>query len=206
MKVLEETVLAGVKAHLTSPEALKEFTKGYHARWAERQREMRSDRDSTQRALNRANVAIERVVTAITDSDKPVKALTEQLKKLEAERVSLTEKLRLIDADGQTNVVSLHPVTMEKFAASIDGLHKLLIERRGAVEAAGVRSAFRNIFETIVVHPTGKRMPYEITPYARLSAIMGVDLFPKVRSNEEILKEQGFGCTDFVGPEKSVFS
>ncbi|MDN4984647.1 recombinase family protein [Bradyrhizobium sp. WYCCWR 13022] len=207
MKVLEETVLSGVKAHLTSPQALKEFTKGYHAGWAERQREMRSDRDSTQRALNRANVAIDRVVTAISDSDEPVKALAEKLKRLETERAGLEQKLKLIESDGGTSVVSLHPLTMEKFAASIDGLHGLLTSQNdGSDDAARVRSAFRNIFETIVVHPTAKRMPYQITPYARLSAILGVGLFPTVRTNEEILKEQGFGCTVFGGSDKSVSS
>ncbi|MDA9466561.1 hypothetical protein XH87_18605 [Bradyrhizobium sp. CCBAU 53415] len=206
MKVLEETVLAGIKAHLTSPEVLKEFTKGYHAGWAERQREMRSDRDNTQRALNRATVAIDRVVTAITESDEPVKALTEKLKRLETERAGLEEKLRLIESDGGAKVVSLHPASIGKFATSIDALHAALTRGGDPVALAPFRSAFRNVFDRIVVHPTGKRMPYEITPYARLSAIMGVELFPKVRSTEEIMREQGFGCTDFVGPEKSVSS
>ncbi|MCG2668760.1 recombinase family protein [Bradyrhizobium sp. GCM10023182] len=206
MKVLEETVLAGIKAHLTSPEALKEFTKGYHAGWAERQREMRSDRENTQRALNRATVAIDRVVTAITESDEPVKALTEKLRRLETERAGLEEKLRLIESDGGANVVSLHPASIGKFATSIDALHAALTRGGDPVALAPFRSAFRNVFDRIVVHPTGKRMPYEITPYARLSAIIGVELFPKVRSTEEILKEQGFGCADFVGPEKSVSS
>lgn len=71
---------------------------------------------------------------------------------------------------------------------------------------APFQAAFRNIFERIVVHPTGKRMPYEVTPYARLTAIMGIELFPKVRSTEEMLGEQGVICTDFGSPEKSVSS
>jgi len=48
------------------------------------------------------------------------------------------------------------------------------------------RAAFRNLFER-----TGKRMPYEVTPFARLSAILGVDLLTKGRTAEEMLEEQG---------------
>ncbi|MGY4433967.1 site-specific DNA recombinase [Bradyrhizobium sp. F1.13.1] len=203
MSVLQATVLAGVKANLTNPDALAAFTKGYHEHWAERQREMRSDREGTKRALNRVTVQIDRIVTAISDSDEPVKPLMDKLKRLEAERAGLAEKLRLIEADGGNNVVTMHPVTMEKFAASIDGLHAALTNLKGSVEVASLHSAFRNIFDRIVVHPTGKRMPYEITPYARLSAIMGVELFPKVRSTEEMLAEQGITCTDFGGPENT---
>ena len=37
-------------------------------------------------------------------------------------------------------------------------------------EPAGGRSAFRNVFERFLVHPTKARKAYEVTPYARLSA------------------------------------
>ncbi|MGY3506315.1 recombinase family protein [Bradyrhizobium sp. USDA 4471] len=206
LKAVEATLLTGVKEHLTSPAALTAYTKGYHERWAEVQKEARSNKDTTQRALNRVTVQINRIVDAISDSDEPVKPLMEKLKRLEVERAGLEEKLRLVEADGGANVVSLHPAAIDRFAASIDNLHSILACNKATVDAARVRFAFRNIFERVVVHPTGKRMPYEITPYARLSAIMGVELFPTVRSTEEILKEHGVGCTDFVGPEKSVSS
>jgi hypothetical protein len=49
-------------------------------------------------------------------------------------------------------------------------------------------------------------MPYEVTPYARLSAIMGVELFPTMRSTDQILEDTGFSCTDYTGSEKSVSS
>ena len=61
-----------------------------------------------------------------------------------------------------------------------------------ADEAAPFRVAFANVFEKVVVHQTGKRRPVEVTPYARLSAIMGVDFIPKMRSPEKLFEEQGF--------------
>ena len=42
--------------------------------------------------LNRVTVQINRIVTAISDSDAPVKVLVEKLNKLETERASLTER------------------------------------------------------------------------------------------------------------------
>jgi hypothetical protein len=59
------------------------------------------------------------------------------------------------------------------------------------------RMAFRNVIDRIVVHPAESR-DYDVSTYGRLSAIMGVDLFPPVRSNKEILREEGL-ARDFIG-------
>ena len=45
--------------------------------------------------------------------------------------------------------------------------------------------------DSIVVQPTGYRRPYVVDAYGRLSAIMGVNLFPTARSGEEIIAEEG---------------
>jgi hypothetical protein len=66
------------------------------------------------------------------------------------------------------------------------------------------RLAFRNVFYSFIVHPTGKRTPYAVTPHARIAALIGVDLFPAKRSNAEILAAEG--CTDTENTEKSVSS
>jgi hypothetical protein len=128
-------------------------------------------------------------VTAIGESDEPVKAMMERLNKLEAERATLAEKLRAIESEG--NVITLHPAAIDKFASSIEALHDGLSQATDPAAVAGYRAAFRNVFDRFVVHPTPKRHPYEVTPYARLSAIMGLELFPKLRSAQEMLAEQG---------------
>jgi hypothetical protein len=56
---------------------------------------------------------------------------------------------------------------------------------------ARYRASFRTVFDRFAVHPTKARHPYAVTPYARLSVIMGIELFPKMRSAEEMLAEQG---------------
>jgi DNA invertase Pin-like site-specific DNA recombinase len=46
---LQDAVLQGMKQNLTKPKALIEYTRNYHARWAERQKEISVDRAVTRR-------------------------------------------------------------------------------------------------------------------------------------------------------------
>ena len=193
MRELERTVVEGMKEKLTNTEALIEFTKAYHERWAERQKEVRGERDKVQRQLNRTTVQIDRYVTAIGESDQPVKGLVDKINALETERIALEGRLALIDAEagGAENVVSLHPAALDRFRDNVVTIHAALTGGLDGVKLEPFRAAFRNLFERVVVHPTGKRMPYEVTPFARLSAILGVDLLRKGRTAEEMLEEQG---------------
>lgn len=189
LKTLQNTILDGIKEKLADRKALLELTRAYHERWAERQKSIRADHDGAKKQLSRVTVQIDRVVSAISESDEPVKVLMEKLKGLETERASLSEKVRLIEAEG--NVVTLHPAAIDKFADAMEEIHTALRSNLDAPQLAPFRAAFRNVFERFVVHPTGKRKRYEVTPYARLSAIMGLELFPKMRSTKEMLAEQG---------------
>jgi site-specific DNA recombinase len=188
LAMLERTVLDGIKKHLMSPKALVEYTKAYHARCAERQKT--GDREAVEREIKNVTTQIDRYVTAIGETDAPPKPIVEKIGKLEAERVGLAEKLKLIEAEG--NVVSLHPQAIDGFIANMQQLYDAL---SGAVTVnpatlTSLRTAFRNAFDRIIVHRTEPRKPYEVTPYLRLSAITGMQLFPKMRSAEEMLAEQ----------------
>jgi site-specific DNA recombinase len=48
-----------------------------------------------------------------------------------------------------------------------------------------VRVAFQNLVDSVVLHPIGKRMPYEVTVCGRLSAMLGIDLFPAQLSEKK---------------------
>jgi site-specific DNA recombinase len=60
MGKLEETVLSGMKDRMADRRALFELTRAYHARYAERQKETRADREKVQREVNRLTVMIDR--------------------------------------------------------------------------------------------------------------------------------------------------
>ncbi len=193
LKTVADTVFDGIKHKLADRKTLIEMTRAYHGRYVERQKEIRTDRDAAQKELNRVTVQIDRIVTAISDSDAPVKMLVTKLNKLESERVSLTEKVRLIEAEG--NVTALHPATIDTFSAAMEQMHKGLTSELDDAEYAPFRAAFYNVFERILVHPTPKRTMPSVTPYARLSAIMGFEMFPTMRSVDQMLGEQGVSAS-----------
>jgi hypothetical protein len=201
LKTVERTVFEGIKLKLTDRKALIEMTRAYHDQYVERQKDVRHERDAAQQQLNRVTVQIDRIVTAISESDNPVKVLVDKLNALEIERASLTEKVRLIEAEG--NVVSLHPAAIDKFSVLMEKLHKALTSDIDDITYAPFRAAFYNVFERIVVHPTPKRTPPEVTPYCRLSAILGFEMFPKMRSTAELLAEQRVCASKISAPTGS---
>lgn len=200
---LQRTVLDGIRKHLMNPRAVLEYTKSFHARWAERAKQNRTDGKVARDRLRFIEASTQRIINAIADGDSevPVKALTAKLKTLETERVGIEERLRLMDAEG---AVVAHPNAVNGFVANVAKLHEALSGNDLAPDqVTQFRLAFRAIMERFVVHPTAKRMPYEVTPYARLTALMGVDLFPTARTPKEILSEQGVIYSDPEHPEKT---
>ena len=141
---------------------------------------------------NRVVTQIDRLVTAISDTAEPLPGLLQQLKERVRERVGLEESLRQLK--GESNVVTLHPNVIEEYQANVEKLHAALTRNPDDQEN---HIAFRNLIDSIVVHPTEYRAPYEVDVNGRLSAIMGVDLYPTVRSTSEILAaEEGLTMVD----------
>jgi site-specific DNA recombinase len=172
--------------HLTDPEFTKRRAKADAEESARLAKQENEDRKAAQRQLDRLNVQIARLVEAIGDGDAPVKELMETIKAKEIERVALQERVRLLGAE--TNVTALHQTTLIAFGKNVDILHAKLKENPKDPKC---RLAFANVIDSVVVHPTGKGAPYEISLYARLSAITGLDLFPAGRSLKEVLEAEG---------------
>jgi DNA invertase Pin-like site-specific DNA recombinase len=196
---LQTAVLDGMRKHLTDPKAIGEATRAYHAEWTQRNKRNRGEAADVRKRLNRVQVAIDRIVMAIAESDTPVAELTARLKPLEIERAGLTERLRLVEAE--SNVVDIHPAAIKDYQRNIERLHEALTTAKELTPEN--RSAFRNVFDSIVVHETPKGADYEFTPYARLGALMGIELFPALRSDQQILTEHGVSNCDNAAP---VFS
>jgi site-specific DNA recombinase len=173
-------------SHLTDPEFIKERAKSKAVEFARLEKEHSGARQAAQKQFDRLNIQIARLVAAIEDSEQPVKELMASIKAKEIERVALAERIRLLGAE--SNVTTLHPHTITAFGKSIETLHVKLKRNADDPEC---RMAFGNIIDSIIVHPTDMGQPYEISLYARLSAIIGVDLFPARRSNKEIVAAEG---------------
>jgi site-specific DNA recombinase len=178
---LEKLVLDGFRDHLLDPGPITEAVKAYHEQYRDNEKKHSGEKIAAEKQLNKLTLQIDRIVAAISDGDEALPGLLSALKTKEAERVGLQERIRLL---GANNVVSLHPNVVEAYKANVGKLHKALTAGKAGLQA---RSSFRNLVDSIVVHPTGKRMAYEVSVFGRLAAMMGVDLFPTMRSPEEIV-------------------
>jgi len=192
MDTLKDVVLGGMRDKLTNPESIKEMMKARVIEFARLVKESSGERLAVERQINRLNVQINRLVDAIENSNRPVKEIMASMEAKEAERVGLVERVKLL---GATNAVTLHPTVVAHYRDNIEELYQTMIK---CFDLPKVRAAFHNLIERVVVHPTEYRAPYEVSVYGRLSAIMGVDLFPTMRSNKEILAEEGLSCGDNV--------
>jgi site-specific DNA recombinase len=175
--------------HLTDPEFLKEKAKGKLLETARLNKEKNGDLEAAQKQYDRLDIQIKKLVRALDDDNghEIPKELLASLKAKEIERKGLEERLRVLGAS--TNVVAMPANVIKAFGQSIETLHEMLKRNPHDPEC---RTAFANVIDRILVHPTGFGEGYEISLYARLAAIKGgIDLFPKVRSNEEIIAAEG---------------
>jgi site-specific DNA recombinase len=172
--------------HLVDPDFIKEKARAKTVEFARLEKENSGARQAAVKQFDRLNVQIARLVAAIEDSDQPVKELMASIKTKEIERVALAERIRLLGAE--SNVTTLHPNVIKAFGKNIETLHAKLKRNADDPEC---RMAFANILDSVIVHPTGFGQPYDISLYARISAIMGVDLFPATRSAREIIAREG---------------
>ncbi|MCK1480471.1 recombinase family protein [Bradyrhizobium sp. 197] len=184
---LTQLAVERMHSQLTDPEFIKEQAKAKAAEFARLSKQDSEDRQHTQKQLDRLNVQIKRLADAVAESDVPVKELMEMIKTKEIERAALQERSRLLGV--QSNITAIHPTALTAFGRNIETLHAKLKRNPDDPEC---RLAFANIMDSVLVHPTAKGAPYEISLYARLSAIMGgVDLFPSKRSAQEVVAAEG---------------
>ncbi len=160
---------------LSDPELLKERARARAAEFARLEKENSGARQAAQKQLDRINVQIAKLVRLVDQdqSDDIPAELVTSLKEKQIERRGLQERIRLLGAE--TNVTALHPPAVKAFGRSIEKLREM-IERNP--DDAACRMALANVLDSIVVHPTEFGKPYDVSLYARLSAVMGgVDLF-----------------------------
>ena len=186
LDVIIAEVIEKVGKELTDPEFLKRRIRAKALEMAKAEKEEGAERDATQRRHDRVMLEIARLVDALADPDMPRDQIKEKLKGKEAERVALAEKLRLLSKG--SNVRTLPEATMSAFGKSVETLVKLIHD---TPDDPACRMALANLIGGVLVHPTPKKRPYDLSLYARVSAIGTLNLFPAVRSHEKIVAEEG---------------
>jgi len=200
IETLQTAVLDCMRDQLTDPARIQKAVRAFHDEWATQKRKVTGNANTIKKRLADIEAATVRFVNALEKGSMPTTVIEERLSSLETERVGLAERLRVVDAQNGSNVIELHPQTLKAYCEAVDKLHLSFANDQ---DHAANRSAFRNIIDRIVVHQTVKRAPYEFTTYHRVEALMGMELFPKTRTAQEVLKDQGSTCSVSGAPENS---
>jgi DNA invertase Pin-like site-specific DNA recombinase len=187
---LEAGVLNGMVTHLNSDEAINVALEAYKEEKAFGERND-SERKAVERKLNALNVEISRLVDTAAKLSNPPLEFYKRIDAKEAERALLDERFRQLGgSDEASNLLPfpMAPKFRDVYRQSVLRVHHSLTCAPNAPET---RLAFRSLIDSIVVHPTAKRMPYEFTPYARIAALQGLNLFPDRRTMQEVAAEEG---------------
>jgi len=193
LDTLQTEILACMREQLTDPKRIQLAVRAFHEEWTAQKRKVSGNVNTIKKRLADIEASTVRFVNALEKGSMPSTLIEERLSNLETERVGLVERLRAVEAQNGSNVVALHPQALKAYCEAIDRLHVAFANDE---DHARNRMAFRNIIDSIIVHQTGKRQPYEFTTYHRVEALMGMELFPKKRTTQEVLKDQGVICSD----------
>jgi DNA invertase Pin-like site-specific DNA recombinase len=163
--------------HLTDPDFVNERARERAKELACLEREASSERDTTQRELDRVDLKIKKLIRIAEDDDSedvPQETL-DRLKELRVAQRGLRQRLTLLDAK-VTGVVP-HPSKVKALARDVDTLHEML---RDDPDNPACRIALGNLIERALVHPTGYNQPYDVSLLARHAAYVGeLPLFPE---------------------------
>lgn len=187
---LKSGVIEKMPEFLASDEAIKAAEQAYREEKKKGQAND-SQRLALERKQNAITLQIETLVELSTSTARPVKEIGRKIDALELERSSIDEQLSHLGPG--SNVVTLHPKFMDVYRTKVMSVHDAITARPDAPES---RILFRSLIEKIVVHPTRKRMPYEFTPWARISALQGADPLSSRRTMEEVYAAQGLTYAD----------
>jgi site-specific DNA recombinase len=176
--------------HLTDPEFLKERAAEKVRDFARLEKENSGARQKAEKEVDRLSIKIAKLVRATIDDDQDdvPEEVREELKAMHTKKKGLLTRIELIKAE--SNNTALLPSAVKAFAKSVETLATKL---KRYPDDAECHMAFGNLVGAVVVHPTANGEAYEISLYARLSAITGgIDLFQTPRTTKEIVAAQGF--------------
>jgi hypothetical protein len=159
------------------------------------EREAGTERVTTQRALDRVDLRIKKIIRLTEDdeSDDVPEEVRDRLKVLRVEQRGLRQRLEMIG--GKANEATLRPNAIKALARDVDTLHEML---KDSPDDPACRMALGNLIERVLVHPTGHNQPYDVSLFARHAAYVGeLPLFPaykaKNMTTNQILRRINIG-------------
>lgn len=165
MSEIETRVIAALRQHLLSPEAVALAVETYRAERQKLAREHARTRAQSERELADIKRRIAHVVAAIETGADPG-PLVARLSELEAQRRQTEARL----PDAGRSVVSLHPQAAQRYRQKVAEIHEALAKGDAAsVEAV---TLVRELIGEIRIIPRAKGLPVTIEIVGDLAALM----------------------------------
>jgi site-specific DNA recombinase len=168
--------------HLTDAEFVNERAKERAKELARFERDASTERETTQRELDRVDLRIKKIIrlTEDDDSDDVPQEARDRLKVLRVEQRGLLQRLTMLDA--KITGITLHPGAVKALARDVDTLHKMLKDNP---DDPACRMALGNLIEYVQVHPTAFNKPYVVSLFARHAVYVGdLPLFPEYEARK----------------------
>jgi site-specific DNA recombinase len=198
-KLLVEGLSKKLAEYTANPKRIDEAVGELKAKFRVAAKNVKSESlDDARKRLNRAQLAIDRVVGLVLREVITEQEASAELVKLRQEKATYEERLRLIEAE--KNVIELHPTGMTGFQTALRKLNDVLRNP----EDPRFKDLFRNLVDTIVIHPTPPRAPYEVSPFVRWGALVsGISLEPRTFTAAQVLQEEGVSAKSIKAGESS---
>ena len=160
-------MLDGLKRELRDPALIREYVTTYEA---ERKRLARAEAGAhakREQRIGEVKRLIRRLVDAIADGSAPALSVRDRLAELEGEQARL-------EAEGPPadTPLTLHPAAIERYLGQIELLAGELLAQ-GKIAPGTPAHIFRQLIETVVVHPVPARTLLDIELRGRLAALLG---------------------------------
>jgi len=165
----EDRVLAALENYLADPDMIAAYVAEYHATRRALLETTGNQLTSLTAKAAELDKQIDNIVDLIVDG-RATTALTDRLRKLEAERDSVREQLAALDLS--TPVVTLHPAAADKYRQIIGELRLHLEGIREGQPRDALFEVMRGMIDKVVITPTGPRQPVNIQVHGLLAELL----------------------------------
>jgi site-specific DNA recombinase len=162
---LETELLAGIRDHLLTPEAIEAGVRAYQEEARSSQLAALKRRSGWEKELADVDGRINRALDMYERSTIDLERLEERVAGLEAR---CKELKALIAQAEEPSPLTIHPNAAEHYRAMIERLGEALT----GTDAAEAREALRGLLEMVTLYPGEQKSGYRLEIYGRLGALM----------------------------------
>jgi site-specific DNA recombinase len=170
---IERLVIDALRLQLSNPNLIREYVKAYREERNRVEADARRRRSTLDREFAKAKAEIQRIVSSIakgliTDSEAAslLGPARKELARIEAE---------LATAETQTNVIELHPQSVQRFKDNLEALADILINKDGLPDLE-ITGTFRSLVESVIVQSRNTGEEYVVNIRGYLASLMGTDV------------------------------